>query len=403
MSAGIITNAGRALLADSAANESALIIDRFIFANVPELDIEAPANPDEQVQAEYVVHETGVTQNGYVTPDKVVYSVFLGADVGDFTFNWVGLLSENNTLVAVRYIDPVEKFKTQGTRLGNAMTRNFMVTYQDVTNLTGITVDASTWQLQFDAASEEHRGLVELATQAETNAGVSDDRVVTPSKLAGSIVNNLTSQATARALSANQGRVLKANVDTINTLIAQLNTAITEANESIESLSEGTDFRFQTVNNQISTVQESVNDNSREVFQLSTAFDNHNHDITNLNGQLPVSKLPRATREEIGGSYWPTIGSGETSGRWICNNTGFSIHLSTIEISPGTSYSPSSPLYRNPPMFFVEPFAYEGNRPRLTLKRVGSGGVSIKNEESYTVFVHVLQLGFVTEFGNDAA
>lgn len=213
MSQGILTNAGRSLLAESDGASERLVIDRFVFANVPGLDIGAPANPDEVVPIDHVVHEMALTQSGYVTPDKVVYSVFLGTDIGDFTFNWVGLLSENDTLVAVRYIDPVNKIRTQGTRLGNAMTRNFMITYLDVTNITGITINADTWQLQFDQATEEYAGNIEVATQAETNAGISDTRAITPAKLAASLINSLNSDSTSRGLSAAQGRALKNLID----------------------------------------------------------------------------------------------------------------------------------------------------------------------------------------------
>ncbi len=160
------------------------MIDRFLLAHVPGLDPSQPANPDEVLPSvDDRVAEKGVTQRGYVSADKVVYSLYLGTMEGDYTFNWVGLLAADDTLVAVRYIDPINKVKTAGGELGNAMARNFLVTYIDAQAITQITVDAKTWQLQFDWASEEQAGLARIARQEEVNTGEDGQAFVTPKSL----------------------------------------------------------------------------------------------------------------------------------------------------------------------------------------------------------------------------
>ena len=172
MSQGILTNAGRDLFAAKQGAMETLIIDRFMLANIPGLNPADPVDPDEPIPnlADQVA-TLAVTQTAYVSADKVVYSLFMGTQVGDFDFNWVGLLADDDTLVAVRYIETVSKFATTGQDIGNAITRNFLITYTDAQAITNVTVDADTWQLQFDYATETQAGIVEAATQSETDNG----------------------------------------------------------------------------------------------------------------------------------------------------------------------------------------------------------------------------------------
>lgn len=202
MGQGTLTNAGRALFAERQANNQVLVIDRFLLANIPGLNVDAEENQNEPLPAMgNRVAQLAVTTQGFVNADQVVYSLYMGTEQGDFTFNWVGLLADNGTLVAVRYIDPVEKFATAAGVLGNAMTRNFLVAYVNAQAITNITVQASAWQFHHDTASESGRGLIQVATQAETNTGTNDLKAITPRKGAASYVskvNNGTVNANTR-------------------------------------------------------------------------------------------------------------------------------------------------------------------------------------------------------------
>ncbi|WP_444894905.1 phage tail-collar fiber domain-containing protein [Microbulbifer sp. SSSA005] len=185
MSIGILTNAGRDLFAQKAASGDTLIINRFLLANIPDLDSATSPDPDEPMPAlENRVREFSVTRHGYVSNDKVVYSVYLDSSEGDYTFNWVGLLADDDTLIAVRYIEPIRKYKTSGTEVGNSITRNFMVTYTDAQAITNITIDANTWQLAFDTATESQAGLSRIANQEKVDNGDDDFDFVTSQKLA---------------------------------------------------------------------------------------------------------------------------------------------------------------------------------------------------------------------------
>jgi len=150
-----ITNAGEALIALKQNQEEALVIDRFILAYVDGVDPAAAVDRTEgkpdagDIVLEYVIPEEN---KGYINPNQVVYSMLLGSDIGDFEFNWVGLYcSADDTVVAIAYTPALSKWKTVHPTMGNALTRNFMLEYSGVADVTAITVEASTWQIDFTA------------------------------------------------------------------------------------------------------------------------------------------------------------------------------------------------------------------------------------------------------------
>lgn len=104
----ITTKAGEALIAQMQAENKVLVIDKFIFANVPN----RPTFPDRDdiVPTEHVVHESTVNEQGSLTENSVIYSTTLASNVGPFSFNWSGLFcSEHNVLVAINFQPPVDK------------------------------------------------------------------------------------------------------------------------------------------------------------------------------------------------------------------------------------------------------------------------------------------------------
>lgn len=146
-----ITIAGENLIAKKHGEQKALEVSRFVFALIPGL------NPDSDVDrastlppAAQIVHTASVQRAGYVTPNQVVYSVMLGSEVGDWDFNWVGLQTAENVLLAVAYVPVQQKRKNrQPYQVGNNLTRNFMLAFSGAQAMTGITIDASTWQHDF--------------------------------------------------------------------------------------------------------------------------------------------------------------------------------------------------------------------------------------------------------------
>lgn len=146
-----ITLAGESLIAQKQGAQQKLEVARFVLANVPDLDVNAPVNrgggkpPEDQI-----VHTANVTRRGYVSPRQVIYSLMIPSDVGDWDFNWIGLETVEGVLLAVAYVPLQQKRRNiPPTQIGNNVTRNFLVEFSGAQQLTGITVDASTWQHDF--------------------------------------------------------------------------------------------------------------------------------------------------------------------------------------------------------------------------------------------------------------
>ncbi|WP_416362806.1 phage tail protein [Pseudomonas sp. NFX183] len=146
-----ITLAGESLIAQKVGAQQSLNVARFVLANVPGLDPNATVDrtAGKPVPAQ-VVGTYEVTQKGFVNPNQVVYSLMLGSDIGDFDFNWIGLETSENVLLAVAYLPVQQKRRNIPPRqIGNNVTRNFLVVFDGAQALTGIKIDASTWQHDF--------------------------------------------------------------------------------------------------------------------------------------------------------------------------------------------------------------------------------------------------------------
>ncbi|MGX5221219.1 phage tail-collar fiber domain-containing protein [Pseudomonas segetis] len=148
-----ITLAGESLIAQKQIAQEGLDVVRFIFANVPGLDHSGPVDrAADKPPANQIVYTATIPANGagYVNPNQVVYSVQAGSDVGDWDFNWIGLETVENVLFAVSYVPLQQKRKNiPPLQIGNNLTRNFLVVFDGAQALTGLTIDASTWQHDF--------------------------------------------------------------------------------------------------------------------------------------------------------------------------------------------------------------------------------------------------------------
>ncbi|WP_233059813.1 phage tail-collar fiber domain-containing protein [Vibrio diabolicus] len=141
----ILTAAGKALLAQLNAEEKPLIIDKMIFANVPNRP-EFP-QPDDVVPTDHIVHQEGVEQRGRLSADSVIYSTTLTSDVGPFEFNWTGAYcSEYGVLVTIDHHALTPKSADEPGVAGNTLVRSVVLEYKDIAEITNITVDASSWQ-----------------------------------------------------------------------------------------------------------------------------------------------------------------------------------------------------------------------------------------------------------------
>ncbi|EDU8528140.1 phage tail protein, partial [Salmonella enterica subsp. enterica serovar Mbandaka] len=101
---------------------------------------------------EQIVHRQAVSRKGVVNDNAVVHSVVLGADVGDFSFNWIGLLNKaSGTLAMIVHAPLQQKLKTAEGQQGNVLTRSFLMEYNGAQAEIGINTPAETWQIDFTA------------------------------------------------------------------------------------------------------------------------------------------------------------------------------------------------------------------------------------------------------------
>lgn len=141
----ILTTAGKALLAQLNAEEKALVIDKMIFANVP--NQQDYPQPDDVVPTNHVVHQEQVEQRGRLSPDSVIYTSTMTSEIGPFDFNWTGsYCSEYGVLVTIEHHALTPKVPEEPGVAGNTLVRSVVLEYKNIAEITNISIDASTWQ-----------------------------------------------------------------------------------------------------------------------------------------------------------------------------------------------------------------------------------------------------------------
>lgn len=153
MSQVAITKAFQDWKAQQAINNTPVTLDEFVFAYIPGLDITKPVDVTETLPAtDKIVHRQEVSKAGVINDNAVIYSVTIGADVGDFDFNWIGLVnSESSVLAMVIHAPTQRKIKNAAGQQGNVLVRSMMMEYTGAKAATAITTPAETWQIDFTA------------------------------------------------------------------------------------------------------------------------------------------------------------------------------------------------------------------------------------------------------------
>lgn len=248
MSQTVITTAFEALKAQQAAANTPVVLDEFVFANVPGLNITDPIDPAEALPAAgQIVHRATVSKTGVVNANAVVYSVTLGADVGNFAFNWVGLMDKaSNTLAMIVHAPLQQKVKNNAGTQGNVLTRSFLMEYDGAKKETQITTPAGTWQIDFTArlAGMDERQRIENIDIYGTGAFIGDGFLVKRSGNNYSVtagagyVGGLRAELTAELALTVTTKPVKVWVDTsfTGTLTSAwvVNTAVTVADTLID-------------------------------------------------------------------------------------------------------------------------------------------------------------------------
>ncbi|ENK0926012.1 phage tail protein [Salmonella enterica] len=153
MSQAVITKAFTEWKAQQAINNQPVTLDEFIFAYIPGLDIDKPIdNTETMPAADKIVDRLPVSKTGVVNENSVIYSVTLGADVGDYNFNWIGLANKaTGTLAMIIHAPTQRKIKNANGQQGNVLVRSMLMEYSGAREATEITTQAETWQIDFTA------------------------------------------------------------------------------------------------------------------------------------------------------------------------------------------------------------------------------------------------------------
>ncbi|MDV0928201.1 phage tail-collar fiber domain-containing protein [Citrobacter freundii] len=153
MSQAVITKVFTEWKAQQAINNQPVTLDEFIFAYIPGLDTDKPIdNTETMPAADKIVDRLPVSKTGVVNENSVVYSVTLGADVGDYDFNWIGLANKaSGTLAMIIHAPTQRKIKNANGQQGNVLVRSMLMEYSGAREATEITTPAETWQIDFTA------------------------------------------------------------------------------------------------------------------------------------------------------------------------------------------------------------------------------------------------------------
>ncbi|QEQ58732.1 phage tail protein [Haemophilus influenzae biotype aegyptius] len=148
--ASLITPQFERYVAEQTIARGTVQFDEFIFANIPGLNENNLAQHLTMPTSAQIVHRQAVSQSGVINENAVVYSVTIGTEVGDFDFNFIGLINRSKNLLAVAVqTDTVKKIRNKNAVQGNSITRNMLLEFSGAKALTGINVNANTWQIDF--------------------------------------------------------------------------------------------------------------------------------------------------------------------------------------------------------------------------------------------------------------
>ncbi|MFP4793413.1 phage tail-collar fiber domain-containing protein [Pasteurella multocida] len=137
-------------IAEKTVNGGVIQYDEFIFAMIPNLTADNLAQHLTIPRESLIKHRQAVSKAGVINENAVVYSVTLGTEIGDFDFNWIGLINKRTNKLAVAVqADTIKKTRNKNNVQGNSLTRNVLLEFTGAKQLTGINVSADTWQIDF--------------------------------------------------------------------------------------------------------------------------------------------------------------------------------------------------------------------------------------------------------------
>lgn len=143
---GIITEAGSQYIANKTLLNQGLEVKEIVIANIPGITENTPRDPAEGLPTELqIMHRRDIDAAGKVDENTVAWSIVLDQNVGDFDYNWIGLVTTDGTLIAVDYL-PLQR-KRAG--VNNVHNRSFVLQFAGAAALAQIAIPAESWMFDY--------------------------------------------------------------------------------------------------------------------------------------------------------------------------------------------------------------------------------------------------------------
>lgn len=148
-----ITKAFESWLVDRTVAGEPARADKMVFALIPGQNENTEIDRLEGMpSADKIRYTADITRYGALNDNAVVYSVVLDTRVGNWTYNWVGLIdSLTNTVLMIVHLPVQTKVKTENGQQGNNLIRNLSMEFDGAAVASAITVTPETWQIDFAA------------------------------------------------------------------------------------------------------------------------------------------------------------------------------------------------------------------------------------------------------------
>ena len=155
MSQHQITNAGLAYRDEVFAGAETTNITKFVFANVPGLQETDPVSPVSTIPTANVVHEQAVHRVSALDGNAIVMSATLDYTVGDFDYNWYGVVAEKadgkEVLIAVVHTSLTSKRKNNGiAQTGDFEVKSVIWRSSAIAATLNVTLATLPWQMHDD-------------------------------------------------------------------------------------------------------------------------------------------------------------------------------------------------------------------------------------------------------------
>lgn len=153
MSQTAITRAFESWLVNKTVNGEPARPDKMVFAFIPGQDENAEIDRNEGMpNPGQISHAAAITQFGALNENAVVYSVVLDTTIGNWPYNWVGLVdSVSNTVLMIVHLAEQQKIKTENGQQGNSLIRNLAMEFDGAATASQINVTPETWMIDFSA------------------------------------------------------------------------------------------------------------------------------------------------------------------------------------------------------------------------------------------------------------